>query len=552
MSVQDTLPNVQAVRRVLENDTPTDEPTLASSRIFHLPCHPDTSSGKDILLWDDILAAFKDDVVHIRSGTIILPFLKGPDFKNLNPLRIAMVPGITLDVVVRNRLGGAKPDTPHQGNTTSSVLVSDTTTLTAASVRRNPVGGLVEEAMQNYNHIDKPATLPPRRGPQAIFDEQANPKYNDDADIPRLPTTITSSYSRNSNNSDSRLRAPQGLSSASTSDFEETKLKARLGDKVAQFAVGESYRTGRGAQQDYQAAMDWYLKSAEQGYAGAQYGIGYLYDYGHGVSEDFSKAMEWYQKAAEQGHPAAQTNIGQLYQNGQSVPKDYSQAMKWYQKSAGQGDAAAQSNIGQLYHDGHGVPKDYSQAMEWYQKAAEQGHPTAQYHIGYLYDNGNSVSQDFSKAMEWYQKAAEQGHPAAQSNIGSLYYNGQGVPKEYSQAMAWYQKAAEQGHATAQTNIGVLHQTGQGVPKDYSQAMEWYQKAAEQGHASAQFNIGWLYEHGVGVPKDRATAMEWYKKAADGGNVEAKEQLGKLERQGHNTHGGDGQRIRSLLNKIFN
>jgi hypothetical protein len=48
---------------------------------LHLPYHPDTSSGKDILLWDDILAAFKEDVIHVLSGTIILPFLKGPDFK---------------------------------------------------------------------------------------------------------------------------------------------------------------------------------------------------------------------------------------------------------------------------------------------------------------------------------------------------------------------------------------------------------------------------------------------------------------------------------------
>ena len=71
-------PHVQAVRRVYENGGPVIGAT--PSDILHLACHSDPSSGKDIVLWDDIQAAFKN-VVHVRFGTVILPFLKGPDFK---------------------------------------------------------------------------------------------------------------------------------------------------------------------------------------------------------------------------------------------------------------------------------------------------------------------------------------------------------------------------------------------------------------------------------------------------------------------------------------
>jgi hypothetical protein len=115
----------------------------------------------------------------------------------LDPLRIAAVPGATLDVVVRGPLSPsnelsleplqrALPDTPPKGNNPSSTLVSNTATRAATTVKRNPVDGLVEEAMQNYNHIDNPATLPPRRGPQTILDERAASKEND-TDIQNPP-----------------------------------------------------------------------------------------------------------------------------------------------------------------------------------------------------------------------------------------------------------------------------------------------------------------------------------------------------------------------------
>lgn len=76
MTVQEHHPLVQAVRRVYETGQPT-----TPSNITHIVCHPDSScSGKDVILWDDIKAAF-GDVAHVRSGSIVQNFLKGGDFK---------------------------------------------------------------------------------------------------------------------------------------------------------------------------------------------------------------------------------------------------------------------------------------------------------------------------------------------------------------------------------------------------------------------------------------------------------------------------------------
>ena len=56
-------------------------------------------------------------------------------------------------------------------------------------------------------------------------------------------------------------------------------LKARSGDPVAQNYVGEIYEKGLGLPgPDHAAAVSWYRKAADQGYAPAQTALGSLYE----------------------------------------------------------------------------------------------------------------------------------------------------------------------------------------------------------------------------------------------------------------------------------
>lgn len=53
---------------------------------------------------------------------------------------------------------------------------------------------------------------------------------------------------------------------------------------------------------NYEDAIYWYQKAADQGYAEAQCRLGSCYDQGKGVTQDKIKAKSWYKKAADQGH----------------------------------------------------------------------------------------------------------------------------------------------------------------------------------------------------------------------------------------------------------
>ncbi|KAF9435528.1 hypothetical protein BGZ76_006111 [Entomortierella beljakovae] len=344
---------------------------------------------------------------------------------------------------------------------------------------------------------------------------------------------------------------------------------AILGDKRAQYRIGYYYQYGQGGfLQDYSKAMEWFLRSANQGYNNARIAIGLLYYHGYGVPQDYIKAMGWYLKAAEKvdyqtngsahlgvgllyecahgvlqndamalewylkaagyGNKVAQFNIGTYYRDGRGIPQCYSKAMEWFLLASSRGYPRAQTSIGQLYFYGRGVRQSYEKSMEWFLKAANQGHSNAQFNIGLLFKDGKGILQDYSKAMEWFLRAANQGHMNAQYYIGLLYRSGHGVPKDYSKAMKWLLDAANQGSNNAKFSIGILYLNGNGVSQDSSKAMGWWLKAANQGHYNAQFYVGQFYENGFGVGRDYSKAMEWYLKAANQGNRNAQYSLGTM------------------------
>ncbi|KAG0373408.1 hypothetical protein BGX24_011745 [Mortierella sp. AD032] len=405
MTIHDTPPSVQAVRRVYENGQPV---TGSPSDIVHLTCHPDDSIGRDILLWDDILAAFKDDVIHVR----------------LDPLRIVAIPGVTLDVVVTNQLKGkdlslemlqnALPITLQEGNSVTNPNIPTSNITTANTARRNPAGGLVEEAMENYTHMENPATAPKLRGPQIIPDDTPSTTGKERPENGHL-VGYQQHWQQQQQQTSKHER-----STTFTQKPTITEIEAELGDKDAQYTLGQMYSRGTGATQNLPKALEWYFKAAAQGHLLAQYTVGRRFQRGEGIPQDYRQAMEWHLKAARRGHDAAQNEVGFMLNHGHGVEKDYPQAMYWYRKAADQGSSAAQCNIGYMYSQGLSVPQDYSLAMEWYRKAADQGSAAALDNIGMLYEHGRGVLEDKAKAVEWYKKAADRGHPRAKESLERL------------------------------------------------------------------------------------------------------------------------------------
>ena len=145
----------------------------------------------------------------------------------------------------------------------------------------------------------------------------------------------------------------------------------------AQNNLGVFCKDGLGGKQDHAAAVGWFRKAADQGYARAQFNLGFMFEKGMGVEQDPAEAARWYRKAADQGYANAQYNLAGDYARGTGVGQDHAEAVRWYRLAADQGDADAQYNLGLMHATGQGTPTDLRQAAAWWRRAAAQGHAGA-------------------------------------------------------------------------------------------------------------------------------------------------------------------------------
>ena len=116
---------------------------------------------------------------------------------------------------------------------------------------------------------------------------------------------------------------------------------------------------------------------AEEGDATAQMKVGLAFD----KEENYEEAVLWYRKAAEQGVSEAQNNLGVMYKDGQGVKQDFKEAARWFLLAALQDNTLAQLNLGWLYHAGLGIlnlqQEDTIAAIHCLQQAAQQGNEGA-------------------------------------------------------------------------------------------------------------------------------------------------------------------------------
>ena len=274
------------------------------------------------------------------------------------------------------------------------------------------------------------------------------------------------------------------------------------------------------------------------------YEIGYMFNIGKGVDQDYSLALEWFEKAAELDNSSAMLSLGHMYKNGEGMGQNYSLALEWFEKAAELDNTMAMINIGYMYVRGEGVtpdeydPDEYGyEALKWFEKAAKLGNSNAvkdMYVIGVIYDKEGN----YALADEYYQLAAYCGNSDAMLILGNMFWDeiydasvsiAVGLHKEDMEiAIDWYQKAAALNNADAMYCLGVMYDKGKGVFQDYSLALEWYQKAAALGNTDAMYCLGVMYDKGKGVAQDYSLALEWYKKVAEDGDKRANNHIKRI------------------------
>jgi uncharacterized protein len=209
-----------------------------------------------------------------------------------------------------------------------------------------------------------------------------------------------------------------------TASLQLVRPLAEQGNAAAQDLLGSLHETGKGVLQDKAEAAKWHQNAADQGYAPAQFKVGEMYyngwaigvallpdDYkwieaGLGVPRYYAKAVEWWRRSAAQGYPPAQSQLGFMYANGMGVRLDHRESVRWTRLAAKQGHAPAQYNLGGSYYGGFGVPQDYAEAAKWFHSAAEQGHTDSQIFLGFMYSKGEGVERSYVQAYLWYSLAA--------------------------------------------------------------------------------------------------------------------------------------------------
>lgn len=220
---------------------------------------------------------------------------------------------------------------------------------------------------------------------------------------------------------------------------------AKKGDAEAQYKIGDHYFFGIGVPQNYENAVKWYKKSAEQGCCWGEHNLALCYAKGTGIKKDALNAFQLWLRAAKQGHAPAQSNLGACYFYGMGTSVDHAEAANWYRKAAEQGDYLAAYNLSLCYEKGTGVANDLDEAATWLLKSAEGGYARAQWkYSGYCYRRG-----DIDEMIRWLQESASQDFPEAQYNLGILYDRNVETPRDREVSIQWMRKAAANGDTHA-------------------------------------------------------------------------------------------------------
>lgn len=140
-------------------------------------------------------------------------------------------------------------------------------------------------------------------------------------------------------------------------------VAAEAGVALAQAKLGYIYDQSN----DDEAAVYWYREASNQNHPDGEFGLGEMYAKGEGVEQDFEIAVEMFMRAAVGGHAQARRVLANAYEHG-GLERDVSkaEALRWLKLAADSGDINAMERMASLYTDGGlGVEPDPTQAEQW-------------------------------------------------------------------------------------------------------------------------------------------------------------------------------------------
>ena len=325
-------------------------------------------------------------------------------------------------------------------------------------------------------------------------------------------------------------------------------IKYAENNKIAQFYLGQMYEDGYYVKKDSNIAVDYYKKSAANGYCNAQNVLGLLYEKGKLVDKDLKKAYLLYKEAAEQDYGPAQNNLGLMYAKGIYISVDYEKAYKYFKDAERNKCPEVYNNLGVMFQDGFYVKKDIVKAIEYYEKGDKCGDVAAQYNLGLIYFNGEEVSKDYATARIYFEKCAEKNHVDALTNLGYIYYNGYAGSGKIKKAYEYLKKAADLGSADAKYNLALIYYDGIIVDENPSIVIKYLNEAASQGNIDAKIKLAECYRDGYGVTQNLINSYNFYVLAYNAGRKEVKECMDNIYKQLSKSKKQDQQKKKGFFN----
>lgn len=291
------------------------------------------------------------------------------------------------------------------------------------------------------------------------------------------------------------VSAQQTLEEA-TDSIKNILSQAKNGDAFSQNEVGGWYYRGRHVKQNYEEALKWWSKSAQQGNVLAIGNMGLCYQTGNGIAPDSLRASKLYLRSIKEGNKAlldqnlelakkgnvfSNMLIAECYRKGYGVGKNISQAIPFLKEAAERNCVAAQRDLALILLNG----KKAGEALPWFKKGSENGDPACTFYYGKMLMEGLGIKADKKEGANYILKAAEKNFPQSMFYLGNCYMNGEGITKNAEQAVKWYRLAAGKGSHNAEWKLAECYREGIGTPINYEQALFWYGRASEKSHARA-------------------------------------------------------------------
>ena len=202
---------------------------------------------------------------------------------------------------------------------------------------------------------------------------------------------------------------------------------------------------------DYAGAARLFKKASDLNDGEAMLNYGFLFKNGQGVEKDISVAVQYYKKSADQGFPRGLNAYGVALESGwvNNEPNEV-EAVRYYTRSAEAGCPAGMRNLGFMYRDGKGVEQNDETAASYFKKAAKLNDDDAMMNYGYMLQTGRGVPENKAKAANYYKNAAKLGNDDAMYHYGLMLINGDGIPKDINKAMKYLKKAMDLGNPDAE------------------------------------------------------------------------------------------------------